>query len=550
LSRVTFVMSEALDRALGLVYVSSLQHYHHHHLLLLLLAGTSMTDSTDETSIPTENARNRPRMNGVMRHKVGTKTFPWTKAALNHTPPPQDEDIPAAKKLRLQTSFPTSVDDVVDTPTYETMNSTRSPVDTPTSETMNSNGSPDNTAASLPHAGASRAPRRSWTAEENAKLVDAVKKHGKDWDVVAALVPGKTRVQCRIRWVNYADPSIVRAMGKWTTEEDAKLIDAVKKCGKDWGAVAALVPGRTNEQCGHRWGAVRLATTIEGKNTSTGKWTAEEEAKLIDAVAKCGKDWAAVAALVPGRANEQCRRAWTLRLDPNIDRTPGRPGRWKAEEDAKLIDAVAKCGNDWVAVAALVPGRTREQCRTTWTLRFVVPTIEGTSTRTGKWTAEEDAKLIDAVTKCGKDWVAVAALVPGRTNAQCRTIWRLRFVAPTIKGVPTRTGKWTAEEEAKLIDAVTKCGKNWAAIAALVPGRTNTQCRMIWTDRLAATIEGTPTRTGKWTTEEDAKLIDAVKKCGKHWVAVAALVPGRTNKQCHTRLKDCLRHMVRRCKAD
>jgi hypothetical protein len=33
--------------------------------------------------------------------------------------------------------------------------------------------------------------------------------------------------------------------------------------------------------------------------------------------------------------------------------------------------------------------------------------------RTDKWSAEEDAKLIDAVKKCGKDWFEVATLVPG-----------------------------------------------------------------------------------------------------------------------------------------
>jgi hypothetical protein len=51
--------------------------------------------------------------------------------------------------------------------------------------------------------------------------------------------------------------------------------------------------------------------------------------------------------------------------------------------------------------------------------------------------------------------------------------------------------------------------------------------------------------TGRWTEEEVAKLISAVtitckkKKYGKkprmNWVAIAALVPSRTEKQCHQR---------------
>jgi hypothetical protein len=44
---------------------------------------------------------------------------------------------------------------------------------------------------------------------------------------------------------------------------------------------------------------------------------------------------------------------------------------------------------------------------------------------------------------------------------------------PSIGGASGRTGKWTAVEDSKLKNAVqTHGGKNWCAIAALVPGRT------------------------------------------------------------------------------
>jgi hypothetical protein len=41
----------------------------------------------------------------------------------------------------------------------------------------------------------------------------------------------------------------------------------------------------------------------------------------------------------------------------------------------------------------------------------------------GTWAPEEDAKLIDGVAKCGHKWVVVAALVQGRTNVQCVRRW-------------------------------------------------------------------------------------------------------------------------------
>jgi myb proto-oncogene protein len=94
---------------------------------------------------------------------------------------------------------------------------------------------------------------------EDAELTDAVKEHGlNNWVAVAALVPGRSNFQCRQRWLDYLDPTAIertteRNRGKWTVEEDAKLTEAVKKRGKDWVGVAALVPGRKNDQCRYRW---------------------------------------------------------------------------------------------------------------------------------------------------------------------------------------------------------------------------------------------------------------------------------------------------------
>jgi myb proto-oncogene protein len=120
-------------------------------------------------------------------------------------------------------------------------------------------------------------------------------------------------VQCRTRWVETLDPTIGKSAGKWAPEEDIKLTEAVKKYGADWVAVAALVPGRTNVQCRMRW----VDTLDPSIGKSAGKWTPEEDAKLTEAVEKNGTIWVAVAALVPGRKNHQCRQRWVMTLDPD-----------------------------------------------------------------------------------------------------------------------------------------------------------------------------------------------------------------------------------------
>jgi myb proto-oncogene protein len=62
--------------------------------------------------------------------------------------------------------------------------------------------------------------------------------------------------------------------------------------------------------------------------------------------------------------DEQCRYRWVESLDPNI--TLGKKGKWTVEEDAKLTEAVEELGTNWARVAAMVPSRTNTQCRYRW----------------------------------------------------------------------------------------------------------------------------------------------------------------------------------------
>jgi 3-keto-L-gulonate-6-phosphate decarboxylase len=77
-------------------------------------------------------------------------------------------------------------------------------------------------------------------------------------------------------------------------------------------------------------------------------------------------------------------------------------------------------------------------------------------------------------------------------------------------------GKWTEEEDTMLARAVAEHGSNWVAIAALMPGRTNTKCgrtnakcRQHWTRGMSTVSRRS------WTLEEDDKLIEEINKHGK-----------------------------------
>jgi hypothetical protein len=169
---------------------------------------------TDEAPIPTEPER----MSGTMRRKIGKKTCVTKLTAANIKSLP--DDIPATrKKPRLQSWIPVGFNfEAFQIPDKASLPAIAAEADT-------LNASPDASAAvavasadagtcpvtaspTQPNAGATRAPLRRWTPEEDAKLTSAVKttvkkKHGKeyrtDWVAVAALVPGRSKRQCKDR---------------------------------------------------------------------------------------------------------------------------------------------------------------------------------------------------------------------------------------------------------------------------------------------------------------------------------------------------------------
>jgi hypothetical protein len=392
--------------------------------------------------------------------------------------------------------------------------------------------------------------KNSWTEDEDNKLKAAVQTHGgKNWNKIAAMVPGRTVNQCKSRWHNYLDPSIVLVAGHtgaWTEDEDKKLKKAVQiHGGKNWNNIAAMVQGRTVNQCKSRWHNYldpRIALTAG----STGAWTKDEDLELKAAVQiHGGKNWNKIAAMVPGRTVNQCKNRWHNNLDPRIALTAGSTGAWTKDEDLKLKAAVqTHGGKNWNKIAAVVPGRTVIRCKNRWH-NALNPSIALTAGSTGTWTEDEDLKLKKSVQMHGgKDWAAIAAMVQGRTVNQCNKRWH-NALDPSIALTAGSTGAWTEDENLKLKAAVQiHGGKNWNKIAALVPGRTTTQCRDRWRQVLDPSIPLTAGRSGTWTEDEDLNLKKSVQMHGgKDWAAIAATVPGRTKRQCSDRWHNvlCLR---------
>jgi uncharacterized protein (DUF2237 family) len=411
-----------------------------------------MQNPTDqaESSIPTETAREEPNLNRTftVRRKAAKRSESWYVA-----PPPQTIvaplSIPARKKPRLEEPPPTTTDEAATKTASPDISVGLPPPDTPPSTTLRRSSRrviatrnqcipvPPPTATTLRRSRRqTQLPARKKPRLEKplTRITDEAARKTVSTNIsVGLLHPASDNDDANTDPVtdthDVLDCSIYLAIGRknsWTEDEDIKLKKAVQlHGGKNWAAIAAIVPGRTQRTCHSRWHDV-LDPSIALTAGSTGKWTEEEDLKLKNSVQMHGgKHWAAFAAMVPGRTKRQCNKRWYDALDPSIALTAGRTCTWTEDEDLKLKAAVqTHGGKNWNKIAAMVPGRTRCQCNKRWR-NVLDPRIALTARRTCTWTEDESCKLKAAVKMHGgKNWNKIAAMVPGRTKRQCHDRWR------------------------------------------------------------------------------------------------------------------------------
>ncbi|KAG6500505.1 transcription factor MYB86-like [Zingiber officinale] len=96
--------------------------------------------------------------------------------------------------------------------------------------------------------------------------------------------------------------------------------------------------------------------------------------------------------------------------------------------------------------------------------------------RKGLWSPEEDAKLIDYITRHGHGcWSSVPKLAGlQRCGKSCRLRW-INYLRPDLK-----RGTFSQKEEDLIIHLHESLGNKWSQIAAGLPGRTDNEIKNYW----------------------------------------------------------------------
>ncbi|KAL3647156.1 hypothetical protein CASFOL_008124 [Castilleja foliolosa] len=92
-----------------------------------------------------------------------------------------------------------------------------------------------------------------WTSDEDLKLTQYIQLHGPgNWRAL----PNNAGLErcgksCRLRWTNYLRPDIKR--GRFSFEEEETIIQLHSVLGNKWSAIAARLPGRTDNEIKNYW---------------------------------------------------------------------------------------------------------------------------------------------------------------------------------------------------------------------------------------------------------------------------------------------------------
>ena len=147
-----------------------------------------------------------------------------------------------------------------------------------------------------------------WSREEDELLSSLVKIFNyKNWKNISQNIPGRTAIQCLHRWTKILQPGLVK--GPWTAQEDAKLYEWVKKQGPTkWTLCSEIIPGRSGKQCREHW------NNSLNPDVKKGLWTSEEDFLIMIFYKKYDGSWKKIIPIFKNRTENSIKNRFFSQL--------------------------------------------------------------------------------------------------------------------------------------------------------------------------------------------------------------------------------------------
>jgi hypothetical protein len=153
--------------------------------------------------------------------------------------------------------------------------------------------------------------KRLWTKDEDFILTELVQAHGKQWGMIATHLPQRTASQVAARWEKCLDPSIRK--GPFTPEEDQLVVNYVNQHGpRNWPQMVQILPNRSAKQCRERWFNHLDPSVVKSE------WTPQEDDLLFQQFELHGGKWSTIAKLFPGRCDNAIKNRWNSSLSRRV----------------------------------------------------------------------------------------------------------------------------------------------------------------------------------------------------------------------------------------
>ena len=105
-----------------------------------------------------------------------------------------------------------------------------------------------------------------WKAAEDEKVLNLIRRFGEKWTVISKILGNRTGKQIRDRYNNYLRANINNS--KFTSQEDACLLELLAELGPKWAKIADRIPGRKENQVKNRYYGHLKNTVKSGDSTS------------------------------------------------------------------------------------------------------------------------------------------------------------------------------------------------------------------------------------------------------------------------------------------